>query len=131
MYLNKTLLVTACIAVFNLIGSCSPSKRLKPEQINTLVQEKLGTVFTQEVNSSGNFVLYTQNPAEANVKSALKFIVVDIRKNTIIYEGSFLPGYVRWHSETELELLSIPGIIQADEDLSRYKKIISIAQPKH
>ncbi|MBX2971093.1 MAG: hypothetical protein KF803_17125 [Cyclobacteriaceae bacterium] len=128
--MNKVLLLTACIGVFNLSGSCSSSRKVKPEQINSLIQEKLGPNFTQETNSKGNFSLYIQNLTETDDKIALKFIVVDVAKNTIIYENSFLPGHVKWHSDTALEVLSLPGIIEADEDLSHYKKIISIALPK-
>ena len=89
MYLCKTLLVTICITVSNLIGSCSSSKQLKPEQISTLIEEKLGPNFTQEVNSSGDFILYRQSPTQTNIKIALRFVVVDVLKNTIIFENSF------------------------------------------
>lgn len=130
MYVTRILFLTACISVFNVAVSCSSSRKLKPEQINSLIQEKLGSNVTKEVNSTGNFILYIQNSIETDVKIALKFIVVDAGKNTIIYESSFLPGHVKWHSDTALEVFSVPGIIQADEDLSHYKKIISIAPPK-
>jgi hypothetical protein len=127
---NKILLIVVCIGVFSCCNSCSSSRKVKAEQIHSLLQEKLGSSLTQEKNSSGNFILYKQDQPETNIKIALKFVVVNIAENTIIYEGSFLPGYVKWHSDSELEILSVPGTIQADEDLSHYKKIIRIASPK-
>lgn len=60
----------------------------------------------------------------------MKFVVVDVEKNKIIYESSFLPGHVKWHSDTTLEVFSVPGTVQANEDLSHYKQIINIAPPK-
>lgn len=126
MYINRIILITACFGVFNLSGSCSALRSIKPKQINEVVEKKLGPNFTKEFNPSGNFVLYTQRASALKEKIALKYLVLDIQKNTIIYENSFFPGYVKWYSDTSLEILNVPGIIQADEDLSMYKKIVSI-----
>jgi hypothetical protein len=131
MYINRIILITACFGVFNLSGSCSASRSTKTEQTNEVIEKKLGPNFSKEFNPSRNFVLCTQRAPELKEKIALKFLVLDVQKNTIIYENSFFPGYVKWYSDTSLEILNVPGIIQAHEDLSMYKKIVSIVSIKN
>lgn len=129
MYQNG-FVILAVLCLFTLVGSCSPSKHSNVKQKKTIVEKSLGENYRTISSPSGKYALYVQNPSDNGLRGALKFLVLDTKENSILFESTFFPGHVKWHSDYELEILSVPGTIQKEDDLSKHKKIVSIAKPK-
>ena len=110
----------------SLVIACSSIKSPNIEQVKTLI--KLGDQYTETLSPSRNYTLYVQS-GEYLTQPA-KFIVLKNPSSELILENSFFPGYVKWISEEELEVLSVPGTLQKDEDLANYKKIIRVEKSK-
>lgn len=128
MYQHRISLIWRLWLLSNLVLACSSIRSPNTEQIKTLVVSKLGDQYTETLSPSGNYTLYVQS-ADSHTQP-VKFIVLKISSSEVILENSFFPGYVKWISEEELEVLSVPGTLQKDEDLANYKKIIRIEKSK-
>lgn len=53
-------------------------------------------------------------------------MVVQTPENKIVLEQNFIPGYAKWITDSSIEVLSVPGTIGKNENLSDYKKVIVI-----
>jgi hypothetical protein len=96
------------------------------ESAPKIVIDRLGKNIESYPNSSGKFILFVQKPDPNHPTHVIKAIVIDGSNNKLIAEEAFIPGYIKWVSEYSLELLNIPGMIRANDDLSSYKKIIDL-----
>jgi len=94
------------------------------------VVSHLGSEFGTDYNRSGTYALLTENRdfIEESARNT-HYVVMRLADSVIVNEGSFLRGYVKWIDDNTLEKLNLPGKVQPDQDLSPYKKIISIDQP--
>ncbi|MBX2963539.1 MAG: hypothetical protein KF687_13590 [Cyclobacteriaceae bacterium] len=119
------------LILFIVFNGCSSVKKQNVEQMDNVVMELAGENFSWEFSPSKNYILCVEQPLNESIKQAVKFIVVDAHTNKIIYENSFLPGSVKWLTDTTLEVYSIPGTLEKNDDLSNYKKIINIEQQKY
>ena len=94
-----------------------------------MVIEILGKEVEQTPNVSGKYILYVQK-VDPNFPTRIVKAIVITSTNKIIAKESFVPGYIKWASESSLEILSMPGMIKKDEDLSRYTRTINLNSPK-
>jgi hypothetical protein len=82
-----------------------------------------------EYNSSRDFALcYEGEPKDASGLS--NFIIIKSKNCSIVEKGNYRPGYIKWISTSEVEVLNLPGAVDGDLDLTTFKKIISIKTPK-
>lgn len=96
--------------------------------MNQTIENLLGNENAQVENESKTFTLVYQNNVEAT--RFTKYIVLDNVSNTIISKGSFRAGYVKWMTDTSLEILDVPGIIPKEKTQADYIKIINLPTQK-
>jgi hypothetical protein len=104
-----------------------PVSEVQP--IPRVVLEKLGKEVETLPNTSGKYILYVQKVDPKFPTHVVKAIVIT-STNKIIMEESFVPGYIKWVSESSLEVLNMPGMIKKDEDLSHYTRAINLNSTK-
>ncbi len=95
-------------------------------KMEKVANDKLGDNLERQPNSSNTYLLFSQKPNPQTPTRVIKAIVVEAATNKIVAEEAFVPGYIKWISDTSLELLNVPGMLRANEDLSDHKKIINL-----
>lgn len=93
-------------------------------------KEIFGNNFQELPNNSGTYILFIENQGNNTIKTTQSFIVVRASDNKIVYRSKFLPGYVKWHSETRIEIFNEPGIVKENETEQNYIKIIDVGTPE-
>lgn len=91
--------------------------------LNKTIEAEIGSN-TQTLNDTKSVVLAVHEKASTEITS--RYLVIDIATATILKKGSFRPGYIKWRSNTSLELLNVPGMIPEGKDLSNYIEIIQL-----
>lgn len=129
----KFLQLIGFVSVATLMCGCKTTvqNQQPTEDAKTIAIRKLGSSIESFRSPDGHYELFVQQPDDSPMKQALKFLVIQINTNMVVMEKSFMPGYVKWMGDSSLELLDMPGIIRADEDLTDYKKIIDVAHYKN
>lgn len=124
----KFLQLIGFVSVATLMCGCKTTvqNQPQPEDAKTIAIRKLGSSIESFKSPDGNYELFVQQPNDSAMKQALKFLVIQSNTNKVVMEKSFMPGYVKWIGDSSLEILDMPGIVRADEDLSDYKKIINV-----
>ncbi len=105
--------------------SCAsqPSTTNQSKQENVIFS-KLGRNLSTIENESKTHILYYQNQEGDQAARQYKYAVVTKSKNTIVLEGSFKLGYVKWISDNSIEVLSLPSLSVQDE--ASHKKVFFI-----
>lgn len=80
-------------------------------------------------NLKGDYVLCVEK-ANQPVSGRLRFLILKTDEKKLIAEGSFLPGYIKWITNDEVEVVDAPGIITGNEDLQKFKKIYNVRESK-
>lgn len=122
LVLMSTVLVWAC--------KITRSNGQDPDPAKKIATEILGSDIESFPNSTGEYLLFIQKGNFSHATNALRFLVIHNTNNKVVVEQSFVPGYVKWITETSLEVLSVPGTIKETETLSNYIKIIDIRSNK-
>lgn len=89
--------------------------------------KKLGEDIEAMPNASGQYILFTQK-LNSSASGVLRFMVIALNGD-IIEEQDYMPGYVKWVTETSLEVLSMPGMAKTTDDPSRFVKVIHLRTP--
>ena len=115
-----------------ILATCKSSatkKETSESSIQDLVKSTLGDNVTTDLNASKTYSLIQQlqEPKDIGGKS-VHFIVIRLSDTTIVLEGSFMRGYVKWTNDNTLEKFSVPGKVKPDQDMSVYKKLIKVDQ---
>jgi len=129
----KFLHLIGFVSTAFFMSGCKPmlQNQQQTEDPKTIAISKLGTSIESFKSPDGRYELFIQQQNDSTQKQAIKFLVIQINTNKVVMEKKFMPGYVRWVGDSSLEVLDIPGIVRANEDLTNYKKIIDVAQFKH
>ena len=97
--------------------SCSeePTKKLSSKSVRELALSKYVENFSLFNNSSKEYILVTSSP-ESNVPNfeIINYFVFDKQKDSIVVEDVVRNSTIAWHSEFEIEIIKIPGMIQKD-----------------
>lgn len=130
--MNRRTLLFAWISVLVFLCSCKSANTQgqSKDPPKMIAIAKLGNEIDLFPNSGGSYILYIQKPFNPNPLNVLKFIIVQTSDNEVVYEKTFVPGYVKWITDSTIEILSVPGSIRENEDLSDYKRIIDIRANK-
>lgn len=111
--------------------ACKPTAVVdSTDRLDQLAIEKLGKDFTSEKNATGAYILYVQKNVPTVPAQALAFVVFEVASQKIVLEQRFIPGYVRWAGDYQLELLDQPGMIRQQEELKDYIRLISVRAQK-
>jgi hypothetical protein len=113
-------------------SSCksTTAQEKQQKQAKEIALEKLGATIDEYPNSTGSHTLFVQRENPTNTPFRLKFMVIKIAISLVVLEDSFAPGYIKWVSESTLEILSVPGTIRENEDMRNYTKTIDIHSSK-
>jgi|DewCreStandDraft_4_1066084.scaffolds.fasta_scaffold389164_1 hypothetical protein len=111
-----------------LFPACHSTKNVADAAFEKFIQSQLpGAELIY--NSTKDFVLCLSKSSEpATGRKA--YLVVEVATHKTITEGSFMPGYLKWLNNDELELFDAPGMINKQEDNAFNKKIIRIRSTK-
>lgn len=85
--------------------------------------QKLGAANKIELNASGDYALCQQKPEADHSRRSFKYIVVRVSDNSIVREGYFNLGYVKWYNEDSIEVYSFSG---PGKEERGSKKIINV-----
>lgn len=117
--------------VWFIAVACKPTAVVdSTDRLDQLAIEKLGKDFTSEKNATGAYILYVQKNVPTVPAQALAFVVFEVASQKIVLEQRFIPGYVRWAGDYQLELLDQPGMIRQQEELKDYIRLISVRAQK-
>jgi hypothetical protein len=123
--------IKACIlAICALALACRPVSNATNCSVKETASQTLSTP-TIEFNTTKEYALcFESEPGEIN--GIIRFNILQTNNCRILEKGTLRPGYIKWISPTEIELLDLPGALEGDKDLTNFKKIISIKtiQPK-
>lgn len=110
----KSSIILFCFGFLITIVSCRsadsqksavPANENSSSDLGSILKMKLGPDPIAEENESQTLILYKEQPG-GHVKKNYKFIVVRKSDNSIIHEGSYQMGYVKWNDDSSLELTS-------------------------
>jgi hypothetical protein len=125
----KKIIFTTNIVVLSFLFSCASQPKVKKQPVNeNLVAFKLGTNTSSQENENHTHILYTQKPDGDNAARIYKYAVVSKSDNKIVLDGSYKLGYVKWISNFQIEVLSLPSLTEQDE--AKFKKVFSVLQEK-
>lgn len=130
-FLLLPLVLVLCACAF--LPSCKSTlpKEQYSDQARKIAIARLGSDIESYPNSTGEFILFIQEPNPASASTVLKFIVVHTKDNHVVVEQDFFPGYVKWITDSSLEVFSVPGTVKENTNLTDYIRIVSISQVKH
>ncbi len=116
--------------VFVLISfACLLSCASRPKATNQaatiyLITAKLGKNISSIENESKTYILYQQKPEGDHVNRHYRYVVIKKSTNEIVFEGNYQLGYVKWVTDSAIEVLSLPSVLEGDE--LKFKKTFSI-----
>ncbi|HEY0653821.1 MAG TPA: hypothetical protein VGD65_11870 [Chryseosolibacter sp.] len=99
-------LVIAFALSLSLQG-CAQATQSSRETLDAIARRKLGEKYAITYNASKDYALCQQTSSgQDHALRRFKFIVVSVSENTIINEGSFKDGYVKWIDNKSIEVSS-------------------------
>lgn len=130
--LYRSLFLTGSL-VLGLMG-CAPRPATMPETTSTtmsttyetLAQERFGEAFEAVHNADSAYVLVTAK-ASAQPQDpfpTLRMFIFDVAKDTLIFQDTVSKGDASWKSRHEVEVTSVPGIVQGNEQGDRLQGYI-------
>jgi hypothetical protein len=122
-FLSLTLLIFfVSIALLNCNAAAKNAQNKKT--FESVVRSKLGEKYKVEYNVTKTYALCMQQSEMDHNSRIFNYVVLRISDNVIINEGVFQRGYVKWHDDKSIEVLSSSSV--RDDDASGRKKIIKI-----
>jgi hypothetical protein len=121
----KIGLLTLC--VLTLACKSLPKNKLCPVTEQAI---QLLTNPSIEFNSTKEYALCFEVELNTHNGGLINFIILQTTTCKILEKGSLRPGYIKWISASEIELLNLPGAIDGDVDLTNFKKIITLKTQK-
>ena len=132
MFLRNPGIITTLFLLAACVTGCktSHSNKTNPDELNSLLASKLGESVTTEYNESQTFVLAYQKISLQENK-ARHYVVVKLADNSIVLQGSFRPGSIRWYDNNRIEVADLPGTVTLDDNPDQYKKILPVIPYDH
>lgn len=125
--LYRSLFLSAIVCV-GLLG-CAPRPTATPEATPTtmsnayevLAQERFGKAFEATPNADSAYVLVTAKASTTpqDPFPTLRMFIFDVAKGSVIFEDTVAKGNASWQSSHEVEVTSVPGIVQGNEQGDR------------
>lgn len=121
----RTILPVGGLVVFLACHSAKPGGQSSIEEFIESQLPGAEILF----NASKDFALCLSRQGEP-ATGRKEYLVVEVATQKTITRGSFMPGYMKWLNDNELELLDVPGIVRDSEDDNIPKRIINIRKLK-
>jgi hypothetical protein len=86
--------------------ACGSSSKASQAELDSLVTSRLGAHYTISYNQANTYALCQQSPSADHMNRSYKFIVVKVIDRTVVNEGSFKNGYVKWIDDRSVEVAS-------------------------
>ena len=107
---KSSILLFTQLILFVLIALCgckvpgNTSQSLN-ESFEDVVKLKLGPDYLVQNNSDNRFALCQQKRSDNDhMRRIFKYVVVQLKDNKIVREGSFVMGYVKWIDTKQIEV---------------------------
>jgi len=95
------------VFIIVMLLGCSNSRSVPKSNgasIDTEVQQKLGNRFESIDSPTKKYTLYYQKrDPQDHMNREFRFLVLENPSKKWVHEGSFVQGYIKWTSESELE----------------------------
>ncbi|MFM8914047.1 MAG: hypothetical protein ACKOE6_14210 [Flammeovirgaceae bacterium] len=120
----------AALTIFAIawLTNCSSAKRTT--SLNICEQQVFELIPTKDYisipNKANTHVIFVQRQ-KANEFKHIRWVVMSINDCKVLAEQFFLPGYVKWKTNDEIELLDLPETVPLGKNTEDYIKTISIA----
>jgi len=121
MHLTFVILVLSIA----LSGCRTTRERAHYDDVQAIADGKLGRENIIELNSTETLALCQQKPGADHARKQYRFIVIRLKDNTVVHEGRYSMGYVKWLDDDSIEVLSRSS--PSDEDSA--KQIIHVNSP--
>ncbi|MBC7921486.1 MAG: hypothetical protein H7Z75_10425 [Ferruginibacter sp.] len=85
-----------------------------PADYQRVAEERLGSGVEYTLNDDKTMVLCkkTEHPLVPAMNNEVRFLVVDVKTNALLFEDRLVNGEVGWFGNTQLKISTIPGTIQ-------------------
>lgn len=111
-----------------LFPACHSTKNVADAAFEEFIQSQMpGAELIY--NSAKDFVLCLSKSSEP-ATGRKEYLVVEVATHKTVIHGSFMPGYIKWLNNNELELFDAPEMINKHEGHAIEKKIIKIRSTK-
>lgn len=118
--ISSVILLLLCHCKSTQLSAQSPT-------LEQVIREKVGGEASTESNKTDTYILAKEAPDTSGTGShACKFVVIRKKDHAVMVEGKYSNGYVKWVTDNSIEVLSVPGKVQWNQDLSPYKRQIII-----
>ena len=118
--------ITQFVVLLLIFCGCSPTGQTQystHQDLRTIAAEKLGKDFAGDYNPDKTYIIFKQIRQGDHSQRLIKYIVVKIADHSVVNEGSYQMGYVKWLNNTDIEVMSSEDPAR-DDQVS--KKIISV-----
>ncbi len=122
---SNLYLTTLSLFLISIIGvGCRSNSPLQQTASSTdqIARTKLGEPFSRVDNEDKTYALVQQVRRQDHLKQTIKYLVIQLKDNSIVHEGSFKMGYVKWNSNETIEVFNGDTL----NDSKSEKKIIHI-----
>jgi hypothetical protein len=108
--LLKISLHSVSLALLLVLTMCkaADSNQTQENAVDKIVKERLGLETTFENSANGTYRLYKQTGGGHAARS-YKYLVVRLSDQTVVSEGQYRMGYVKWKDDATLELVTSNG----------------------
>ena len=85
-----------------------------PTDYQRVAEERLGSGIAYTLNDDETMVLgkKTAHPLIPAMNNEVRFLVIDVKTDAILFEDRVVNGTVEWFGHTQLKVTAIPGIVQ-------------------
>jgi hypothetical protein len=102
--MHKLLLLTLLALQLSCSGN-RPISAINDKSIETMIQQKLGKRFASSPSPGKKYTLHYQlRDQQDHISKEFQYLILENGTNKLINEGRFVQGYIKWVSDTELEL---------------------------
>ena len=99
------------VSIVLLSCGASANKRSDQDSIpSALAKARLGSHYASAFNSSKKYILFQRQGGPDHLRRRIKYLVVRLDDNSVVLEGSFQDGFVKWHDDQSVEVLNRPAV---------------------
>lgn len=110
-------------------AGCKPSEK-QPARKNqvyiTVAREKLGDNVTFRYNDDRAYVLAQSEQPKSSNDLSFRFIVFGIKQEKVVLEQDVESGFVKWLSNTEIEVFRTPGKMRNEQTRDDYTMVYNV-----
>ncbi|MDN5199940.1 hypothetical protein QQ008_01170 [Fulvivirgaceae bacterium BMA10] len=103
-----------------------------PDNYKSIAKSKLGDDAKFNLSPEESYVLCLKETKGSvnQPQNHIKFFVYDLNSKLVVYENAIDNATVKWHSDDQLEIYRIPGIMKEGTSADDYTKIYDVKTGK-